>query len=193
MGLCWGLRFLSGPEVLPGRGFTFEEGAEVAQAVGAGCVPAYAGAFEAAGDDAFAGQLDATDADFPAVFDVGRVVHAVQFISLIAGQLAVRLDDQRAALGSSRRSAVRFVRTAIASASPPTANSATACLAWKRPTCAVCYEGIPRTKNPASRPRLDPRQVGRPRDQHRPLHPANPADVLDWRVVEIEFPKKRHE
>ena len=69
------MRFLSGPEVVPGGGFAFEQGAEVAQGVGAGFVPAHVGAFEAAGDDAVACRLDATAADLPAVFDIGRVVH----------------------------------------------------------------------------------------------------------------------
>ena len=32
---------------------------------------------------------------------------------------------------------------------------------------------------------LGGRQVGRPRDQHRPLHPARPADALDRRVKPI--------
>ena len=78
-----------------GGGFAFQDGAEVSDGVGAGFVPAHAGVFQAAGDDTVAGGFDSAAADLPAVSDVGRVVHTVQIVAHVPGQLAMRLEHLR--------------------------------------------------------------------------------------------------
>ena len=83
------------PVVAPGGGVAFVEGAEVAELVGAGFVPAHAGAIEAFPDDIFAGGFDGTGADFPAVCEVSRIVGAVQVVAEIVGQHAVPFDHRR--------------------------------------------------------------------------------------------------
>ena len=65
----------------------------MAEGVGAGFAPAHAGAFQAAGDDTYAGGLDAARADLPAMSHVFRGVGAVQVMAEVTGQFAVGLDQ----------------------------------------------------------------------------------------------------
>ena len=75
----------------------------MAEGVGAGFVPAQAGVFQAAGDDTVAGGFDSAAADLPAVSDVGRVVHTVQIVAHVPGQLAMRLEHLRRGRGQIER------------------------------------------------------------------------------------------
>ena len=77
------------PVVAPGVGVAFVQGADVAEFVCAGFVPAHAAAFEAFTDHILAGRFDRARADLPAVFEVARVVGTVQVIAEEVRQFAM--------------------------------------------------------------------------------------------------------
>jgi hypothetical protein len=86
-----------GPEEFPALVGAEVQAAGLAEGLSAGFSPAHAAAFETLADDTFAGGLDDSGADLPAVFHVFRIVRPVRVIAEVTGQLAMGFDDGGAA------------------------------------------------------------------------------------------------
>src|SRR5690242_615854 len=93
-----------------------EQGAEMAEGVAAGGAPTHAAAGQAVIDDGFAGALDGTRADLPALAQVVRIVHLVLMITEVvrlatvdfAYRVAFAADIERFQMRAHRRAAFRL-------------------------------------------------------------------------------------